>query len=84
MITCRGREEEEKVTRLAKLLNMDKSEVVRQAINAYYAKYQQEFTAFQWLEPKLEMLPGSGRFDISARNKELLSDIFAARAIARR
>ena len=84
MITCRGKEEEGKVAQLAKLLNLDKSEVIRRAINAYYAHYQQEFTAFQWLEPKLEELPGSGRSDVSARRKELLSDIFAEHAATRR
>jgi len=84
MITCRGKEEEEKVARLATLLNLDKSEVVRQAINAYYVRYQQEFAAFQWLEPQLEALPGSGHADISTRRKELLGDILAERAAARR
>lgn len=76
MITCRGKEEEGKIAQLAKLLNLDKSEVIRRAISAYYAQYQQEFTAFQWLEPKLEELPGSRRSDVSVRRKELLGDIF--------
>jgi hypothetical protein len=32
MITCRGKEEENKVAQLAELLNLDKSEILRRAI----------------------------------------------------
>lgn len=84
MITCRGSEEEAKVASLSRLLAIDKSEVVRRAINEYYAKHQQEFMAFKWLESRLASLPGSGRSDISARKKELLSELFAERAAAHR
>lgn len=84
MLTCRGKAEEEKVAQLARLLNLEKSEVIRRAVNAYYAQHQPEFTAFQWLESRLESLPGSGRSDISTRRKELLGELFADRAANRR
>jgi hypothetical protein len=32
MIICRGKEEEKKVAQLAELLNLDKSEIIRRAI----------------------------------------------------
>lgn len=72
MIAFRGREEEQKVTALAELLHLDKSEVLRRAVNSYYERFQEEFQAYDWLEKRLDKLPGSGRKDVSERHKELL------------
>ena len=79
MITFRGQEEEQRVAELAKLLGLDKSEVLRRAVNAYYKRYQGEFKAYDWLAPRLSSLPGSGRSDISARHNEALEDAFGQR-----
>ena len=79
MITFRGTEEEEKVVSLAKLLRLDKSEVIRRAVNSYYDHFQDEFRAYEWLEGHLQRLPGSGRQDVSERRKELLDEIYATR-----
>ncbi|MDQ2694053.1 MAG: hypothetical protein M3Z21_01500 [Pseudomonadota bacterium] len=62
---------------------LDKSEAVRRAINAYYGKYQQSFSAVEWLKSRLAAPPGSGRSDVSARRREMLADAFARRAADR-
>lgn len=46
MITFRGNETERCVAELAKLLGLDKSEVLRRAVNLYYKRYQSEFKAY--------------------------------------
>ncbi len=78
MIAFRGKEEEQKVAALAKLMHLDKSEVLRRAVNSYYEQFQEEFQAY-WLEERLDKLPGSGRKDVSERRKELLDEIYADR-----
>jgi hypothetical protein len=80
MITFRGATEEQRVAELAALLGLDKSEVLRRAVNQLYDRYQQEFLAYDWLAPRLDALPGSGRSDISAQRKSLLDDIYAERS----
>jgi hypothetical protein len=80
MITFRGNDEEQKVAVLAELLGLDRSEVLRRAVNSYYARYEQEFMAYDWLAARLDALPGSGRADISERRRELLDAIYAERA----
>jgi hypothetical protein len=80
MIAFRGREEERKVSALAELLHLDKSEVLRRAVNDLYDRYQQEFTAYEWLEPRLEELGGSGRDDVSANRKRYLDEIYGDRS----
>jgi hypothetical protein len=84
MITFRGGEEERKVAALAAFLGLDKSEVLRRAVNSYYAQYQQDFRAYDWLAPRLATLPGSGRADVSDKRRELLGEIYAERAGRRR
>lgn len=84
MITFRGKEEERRVSDLAQLLGLDKSEVLRRAVNHYYTLYQEEFKAFEWLDKRLDALPGSGRCDVSIQRKALLEDIYAERAGDRR
>lgn len=84
MITFRGNEEEKRVAELAGVLGLDKSEVLRRAVNHYYAIYQNEFTAYDWLSERLDQLPGSGRSDVSSRRKEYLDDIYGARTNHRR
>jgi hypothetical protein len=84
MITFRGNEEERRVAELARLLGLDKSEVLRRAVNLYYERYQSEFTAYDWLSDRLDALPGSGRSDVSARRRSHLDDIYAQRSGPRR
>lgn len=84
MITFRGSEEERRVAELARLLGLDKSEVLRRAVNLYYERYQSEFTAYDWLAERLDALPGSGRADVSARRRRYLDDIYAERSGSRR
>jgi transposase-like protein len=77
MITFRGREEEKRVAELARLLGLDKSEVLRRAVNQYYERYQSDFNAYDWLAERLDAMPGSGRSDVAARRKTYLRDIYA-------
>ena len=84
MITFRGEQEEKRVATLAALLRLDKSEVLRRAVNSYYARFEQEFEAYDWLADKLDQLPGSGRRDLSERRKELLDELYAERSSPRR
>ncbi len=84
MITFRGNEEERRVAELASVLGLDKSEVLRRAVNHYYAIYQNEFKAYDWLSERLDQLHGSGRSDVAARRKEYLDDIYAERTNHRR
>ncbi|MEZ5585330.1 MAG: ribbon-helix-helix protein, CopG family [Candidatus Competibacteraceae bacterium] len=84
MITFRGTEEEKRVTELARLLGLDKSEVLRRAVNHYYERYLNDFKAYAWLAGQLDALPGSGRSDVAARRKTLLNDLYAERSGPRR
>ena len=84
MITFRGKEEEKRVAELARLLGLDKSEVLRRAVNRYYERYQSDFRAFDWLAERLDVLPGSGRSDVAARRKSHLDGIYAERSGSRR
>jgi transposase-like protein len=84
MITFRGKEEEKRVAELARLLGLDKSEVLRRAVNQYYERYQSDFHAFDWLAERLDAMPGSGRSDVAARRKTHLSDSYAERSGPRR
>jgi transposase-like protein len=84
MITFRGKEEEKRVAELARLLGLDKSEVLRRAVNRYYERYQSDFRAFDWLAERLDVLPGSGRSDVAARRKSHLGGIYAERSGPRR
>jgi hypothetical protein len=84
MITFRGKEEEKRVAELARLLGLDRSEVLRRAVNRYYERYQSDFRAFDWLAERLDVLPGSGRSDVAARRKSHLDGIYAERSGPRR
>lgn len=84
MIAFRGKKEEQKVEALAKLLGLDKSEVLRRAVNSYYTRIDQEFNAYDWLASRLDKLPGSGRSDIAENHNELLEDAYARRSNHRR
>lgn len=84
MITFRGNEEEKRVAELAGLLGLDKSEVLRRAVNLYYERYQSDFKAYDWLADRLDALPGSGRSDVSARRRLHLDEIYAERSGPRR
>ncbi len=84
MITFRGNKEEQRVVELAAWLGLDKSEVLRRAVNHYYERYRNDFKAYDWLAPRLDALPGSGHRDIADRRKTLLTDIYAERTAARR
>jgi transposase-like protein len=84
MITFRGKEEEQRVAELARLLGPDKSEVLRRAVNQYYERYQGDFKAFDWLAERLDATPGSGRSDVAARRKTHLSNIYAESSGPRR
>lgn len=84
MITFRGAIEEQRVAELASLLGLDKSEVLRRAVNQYFERYQAEFRAYDWLAPQLDALPGSGRSDIAATRKAQLAEIFDDRSGPRR
>jgi len=80
MITFRGKEEEKRVADLAKWLGLDKSEVLRRAVNYYYSFYKSEFRGYDWLAEHLDGLPGSGRSDISARRKSHLIGVYGERS----
>jgi hypothetical protein len=84
VITFRGNEEEKRVAELAELLGLDKSEVLRRAVNHFYERYQSEFLAYDWLAGRLDGLPGSGRNDIAARRTALVDDIYTERSGPRR
>lgn len=84
MIAFRGDEEERRVGELAGLLGLDKSEVLRRAVNHYYDRCQSEFRAHDWLAERLDALPGSGHSDVPARRKTHPSDIDAERSAPRR
>jgi hypothetical protein len=84
VITFRGNEEEKRVSELAKLLGLDKSEVLRRAVNLYYERYQSDFRAYDWLAERLDVLPGSGRSDVAARRRSHMDDIYAERSGPRR
>ncbi len=77
MITFRGKQEEQRVAELAEMLHLDKSEVLRRAVNSYYEQFQEEFAAYDWLSERLDALPGSGRSDVADRRRELLEDAYA-------
>lgn len=84
MITFRGTTEEQRVAELASLLGLDKSEVLRRAVNHFFALYQAEFQAYDWLAPRLDALPGSGHTDIASDRRSRLDDIYAERSGHRR
>jgi hypothetical protein len=84
VITFRGNEEEKRVAELARLLGLDKSEVLRRAVNLYYERYQTEFRAYDWLVERLDALPGSGRSDVAACRRSHLDAIYAQRSGPRR
>jgi len=84
MIAFRGAQEERKVESLAKLLDLDKSEVLRRAVNSYYARFDQDNKAFDWLAGQLDDLPGSGRSDIAENHDEFLDEVYAQRSRHRR
>lgn len=84
MITFRGPTEERRVAELARLLGLDKSEVLRRAVNHFYELYQREFQAYDWLAPRLDALPGSGQSHVAARRKAHLQDLYAERSGPRR
>lgn len=84
MIAFRGADEERRVAELAALLGLDKSEVLRRAVNHFYALHQQEFQAFEWLAPRLDDLPGSGRADVAAGRQAELESLYGERSRHRR
>ena len=84
MITFRGNDEEKRVAELARLLGLDKSEVLRRAVNLYYERYQSDFKAYDWLAERLDVLPGSGRSEVSADRRQHLDEIYAERSGPRR